>query len=146
MKAKLCFGLLFGALTLTTPAADSSADLKKLLGTWEGAAVDGDGSRPGSARARISELVITAEKITAKDGQGNPLGEGTFTLGKEGAMLTIDANGTGGQTRGKFYKGILLLEGDQLKWCSGNPGKNRPTQFRSTPPEAFLMVLTRKKT
>lgn len=146
MKTKLILlGCLLGALTFAASAADHAADLKKLLGTWEGAAVDGDGSRPGSARARISELVITPEKITAKDGRGNSLGEGTFTLGREGAMLTIDASGTGGPTRGKFYRGILLLDGDKLKWCSGNPGKNRPTQFRSTPPDAFLMVLTRKQ-
>lgn len=146
MKTKLVLlGCLLGALTFTASAADNSADLKKLLGTWEGAAVEGDGSRPGSERARISELVVTPEKITAKDGRGNSLGEGTFVLGKSGAMLTIDASGTGGQTRGKFYRGILLLEGDTLKWCSGNPGKNRPTQFRSTPPDAFLMVLKRKK-
>jgi uncharacterized protein (TIGR03067 family) len=146
MKTKLILlGCLLGALTCAAPAADNSADLKQLLGTWEGAAVEGDGSRPGSERARISELVITPEKITARDGRGNSLGEGTFTLGREGAVLTIDASGTGGPTRGKFYRGILLLDGNMLKWCSGNPGKNRPAQFRSTPPDAFLMVLKRKQ-
>jgi uncharacterized protein (TIGR03067 family) len=106
--------------------------------------VEGDGSRPGSARARISELVITADKITARDGQGTLIGEGTFTLTRDGATLAIEANGTGGQTRNKRYLGILQLDGDTLKWCSGNPGKPRPTQFRSTPPDAFLMVLKRK--
>ncbi|MBI5802566.1 MAG: TIGR03067 domain-containing protein [Verrucomicrobia bacterium] len=145
MKNMFLLGCLLVALTSSSAAAEHSADLKKLLGTWEGAAVEGDGSRPGSSRARISELVITPEKITAKDGQGNSLGEGTFILGKDGATLTIDASGTGGQTRGKFYRGILSLTGDTLKWCSGNPGKERPKQFRSTPPDAFLIVLTRKK-
>ncbi|NBV22317.1 MAG: TIGR03067 domain-containing protein [Proteobacteria bacterium] len=145
MKINFLLGLILTVLVNPASAAEPPAELKKLLGVWEGAAVEGDGSRPGSARAKISELVITPEKITAKDGQGNPLGEGTFTLGKTGTMLTIDANGTGGQTRGKFYQGILLFDGDTLKWCSGNPGKARPTQFRSTPPDAFLMVLTRKK-
>ena len=127
-------------------AADSSAaDFKKIEGVWQGAAVDGDGSKPGSARARISELVITAEKITAKDGQGNSLGEGTFKLGRNGNVVTIDASGTAGQTRGKQYLGILIVEGDTLKWCSANPNRPRPAQFRTTPPDAFLMVLTRKK-
>jgi uncharacterized protein (TIGR03067 family) len=146
MKIELVFlGCLLGALTFSAAAADLSPDLKQLLGTWEGAAVEGDGSRPGSARARISELVVTPEKITARDGQGSSLGEGTFTLRREGGLLVIDANGTGGPTRGKLYRGILLLDGNTLKWCSGNPEKNRPTQFRSTPPDAFLMVLKRKQ-
>ncbi len=126
-------------------AADMAADLKKLEGVWEGAAVDGDGSKPGSARARISELIITPQKISAKDGQGNSLGEGTFKLQRLGNVLAIDANGTGGPTRDKQYFGILLLEGDTLKWCSANPGKPRPTEFKSSPPGAFLMVLKRKK-
>ena len=150
MKTKPLLHLLVTALICLTHhsashAADAAADMKKLEGVWEGAAVEGDGSKPGSARARISELIITPQKISAKDGQGNSLGEGTYKVQRIGNMLAIDANGTGGPTRDKQYFGILLLEGDTLKWCSGNPGKPRPTEFRSVAPNAFLMVLKRKK-
>ncbi|MGV3754119.1 MAG: TIGR03067 domain-containing protein [Verrucomicrobiota bacterium] len=132
-------------LAQTMLAADVAAEQKKLMGVWQGAAVDGDGSKPGSTRAKISELVITADKVTAKDGQGNSMGEGTYKLGKSGNFLTIDNVATKGQLVGKSYQGILLLEGDNLKWCSNNPGQPRPTAFKTTPPGAFLMVLTRKK-
>ncbi len=139
--------LLVLALTgATTILAAEDASLRKgLLGTWQGAVVEGDGSKPGGQRFRISELVITTDKITAKDGQGNSLGSGAYQLARSGGTLTIDATGTGGQMQGKTYLGICSVDGNTLKWCSGNPQRPRPTQFKSTPPDGFLMVLTRKQ-
>jgi uncharacterized protein (TIGR03067 family) len=132
-------------LAQTVRAAEAPPEHKKFMGVWQGAAVDGDGSKPGSARARIGEMVITEDKITAKDPHGNSMGEGTYKLGKNGNQLIIDTTATKGQLVGKSYQGILQLDGDNLKWCSNNPGKPRPTAFRTTPPDAYLMILTRKK-
>jgi uncharacterized protein (TIGR03067 family) len=141
-----CIAVIFWLLPAQTARTADQPNLRqKLIATWVGGVVEGDGSRSNSTRARISELVITADRISAKDGQGVSLGEGTYTLGRSGNTFTIDASGTGGPTRNKQYAGILILDGDTLKWCSANPGRPRPTQFRSTPPDAFLMVLTRKK-
>ena len=127
------------------PAADTPQERQKLIGVWSGGVVEGDGSKPGSTRVVVRELVITADRITAKNGEGASLGEGTYKLGDAGGMKVIDAFGTGGPTRGKSYAGIYKLEGDKLIWCSGTPGKPRPTFFKSEPSNGFLMIVTRKK-
>ena len=58
----------------------------------------------------------------------------------------IDTRGTAGQYTGKEYEGIFSVEGDTLRWCSGNPGKGRPATLKTnTGSGHFLMVLTRKK-
>ena len=48
---------------------------------------------------------------------------------------------------GKNYMGIYKLEGDTLKWCSGNDkARTRPTEFKTNIGTGhFLMILTRKK-
>ncbi|HEY1174455.1 MAG TPA: TIGR03067 domain-containing protein [Verrucomicrobiae bacterium] len=139
------FAMAISAMTLNSIAAEPSADQKRIMGIWQGAAVDGDGSKPGSARARIGEMVITEDKITAKDPHGNNMGEGTYKISRSGNLITIDTTATKGQLMGKSYQGIMTVDGDNMKWCSNNPGKPRPTAFRTTPPDAYLMILTRKK-
>jgi uncharacterized protein (TIGR03067 family) len=130
-----------------TPAPGATAaggsDKKDLLGQWEGFVSDGDGSNPSQRRMNIT-LNITADKITSS-GAGN-IGEGTYRVsGGSGNLKHIDATGTAGQYSGKQYEGIFSIEGNTLKWCSGNPGKGRPTALRTNPGTGhFLMVLTRK--
>ena len=123
----------------------AGADKKDYLGAWEGYLTDGDGSNPGQRRMNIS-LTITDNKI-ASGGQGNVMGEGTYKVsGGSGKLRRIDATGTSGQYQGKSYEGIFTVEGNTLKWCSGNPGKGRPTALRTnTGAGHFLMVLTRKQ-
>ena len=125
-------------------ATSSGADKKDLVGTWEGAVVDGDGANPGQRRMNIT-LNIAADKITSS-GAGN-IGEGTYRVsGGSGNLKHIDATGTAGQYAGKQYEGIFSIEGNTLKWCSGNPGKGRPNALRTnTGAGYFLMVLTRKQ-
>ena len=130
----------------TTPAAGAtSTDNKDFLGEWEGYLADGDGSNPGQRRLNVT-LSITKEKITS-GGQGNMTGKGTYKVsGGEGKLRHIDATGTSGQYAGKHYEGIFTVEGNTLKWCSGNPGKGRPTALKTnTGAGHFLMVLTRKQ-
>jgi uncharacterized protein (TIGR03067 family) len=126
-----------------TPAAGGAADNKDILGEWVGHLMDGDGSNPGQRRGNMT-LTITPEKIT-QGGGGGTNGEGTYKISGTGKLRRIDAKGTAGQYAGKEYEGIFTIEGDTLKWCSGNPGKGRPTALRTnTGAGHFLMVLTRK--
>ena len=131
----------------TTPAAGGgagTADNKDLLGEWEGFITDGDGSSPSQRRGNIS-LNVTKEAITTTGGGSG--GAGTYKIsGGSGKVRQIDASGTDGQYRGKQYEGIFTIEGNTLKWCSGNPGKGRPRELKTNVGSGFfLMVLTRKQ-
>lgn len=126
----------------TKPAVktEEKEDVKKqLIGTWDGFMADSDGSKHGDIR-----LVITADKITASNPQGNrEMGAGTYKIsGKR-----IDATGTEGQFAGKKYEGIFDLDSKTLKWCSANdnPNSSRPTKLQTNPQAGqFLMVLEKK--
>ena len=82
----------------STPGATTTAastDIKDLLGQWEGALMNGDGSNPGQRQMNMS-LTITPDKISST-GQGS-LGEGTYKIsGGSGAVRHIDAKGASGQ-------------------------------------------------
>lgn len=115
-----------------------------MVGEWEGFVTDGDGSNAGQRRMNIA-LSITKETITSSGG-GGMTGTGTYQVrAGEGGLNRIDARGTDGQYAGKQYEGIFRLEGNTLKWCSGNPGRGRPSELRTNSGAGyFLMVLTRK--
>lgn len=138
--------LLLTAATFTLITLSASAQDKALIGTWEGWLVDGDGSQKSQQRQRISEMVITAQQITCKDGRGTSMGAGTYRTGGTGALRTIDATGTAGQPSGKAFQGTYQVSGDTLKWCSGNDrAKTRPAELKTNVGNGhFLMILTRK--
>ncbi|MFA6543210.1 MAG: TIGR03067 domain-containing protein [Limisphaerales bacterium] len=139
--------LLLTAAAFSFLALSASAQDKALIGTWEGWVVEGDGSQQSQRRQRIGELVITAAQITSKDGRGTSMGAGTYRIGGNGAVRTIDATGTAGQPNGKTFLGIYQVSGDTLKWCSGNDrAKSRPADLKTNTGNGhFLMILTRKK-
>ena len=129
-----------------TPAPGAgAADGKDILGEWEGYLSGGDGSNPNQRQGNIS-LSITKEKITAGGGGGTN-GDGTYRIsGGSGKFRHIDAKGTSGQYAGKDYEGIFVVEGNTLKWCSGNPGRGRPKELKTNVGSGyFLMVLTKKQ-
>jgi uncharacterized protein (TIGR03067 family) len=136
----LCAAILS---TLCLAHADDAAWRKRLLGTWEGAVVSDE--ETGARRATIRELTITQDRISAIDGDGRSLGEGSYKLAEEGGFLTIDATGVNGPATGQTMLGIWKLEGDTLRWCSANAGRPRPGEFKTRSSGPYLMVLTRRK-
>ncbi len=147
MKLALCLLAAVSVATVPALAQADKAERAKLIGTWEGYIVEGDGSQKSQQRQRVSELVITATDISAKDGGGRSMGTGSYRIGASGAVKTMDNTGTGGPTAGKSFMGIYKIEGDTLRWCSGNDrARTRPSEFRTNPGQNhFLMVLTKKK-
>lgn len=143
----IAFVTQLSALPSVFAQPSDAAERQKLVGTWEGWLCDGDGSQTSQRRQRVNELVITTSQITAKDGRNISMGAGTYKLGGTGALRTIDATGTAGQPNGKTFLGVYQLQGDTLKWCSGNDkARTRPAQLKTnTGTGHFLMVLTRKK-
>ena len=115
---------------------------RQLIGTWKGQIVDGGGEQ---GPIEVTEFVVTPEKITAtRAGSRFPMGAGTYRLGNQQGLKTLDAQGNEGGARGKAFLGIYTLEGNTLRWCVSNPGRPRPTELTSRAPQGqYLLVLTR---
>lgn len=61
--------------------------------------------------------------------------------GKEPKQIDI-----AGQLNGPpVYKGIYILDGDELRLCLGDPGKDRPAAFPEKPKPGELTILKRQK-
>jgi uncharacterized protein (TIGR03067 family) len=88
-------------------------------------------------------VVIKDGKISAKDGRGGGMGQGTYRL--DAGTKQLDAVGLAGQQQGKNFTGIYRLNGDNLEWCVANPGIPRPTQYYTRQQVQFHLILTRKK-
>ena len=136
--------IAFAQSTTPTATATGAKDNKDLLGQWEGYVMAGGSSNAGQRRMNIV-LTITPGTIICKDA-GNT-GEGSYRISAgSGNVRNIDATGTAGFYKDHVYEGIIAVEGNTLKWCSGDPGKGRPTELRTVISKGhFLMVLTRKQ-
>lgn len=117
----------------------------KLVGTWNGFAVEGKGEKPDQGAVKL-ELTITKDLIKAKqfrDKMVTDLGEGTFVLGLDKKPQHMDGDKKlANPNRKEVWLGIYELDGDTLKWCVGR--RARPTEFE-TKPGQFLLILKRKK-
>jgi uncharacterized protein (TIGR03067 family) len=122
------------------------AEMKKLEGTWEGYAVEGQGENPDRGPVHL-RLTFTGAKIKAFDlaKDGKDMGSGTCTLDPSKQLKEIDATGIvlPGR-RERTYPGIYKVDGDTLKWCVDNRRKGRPKEFR-TANGKYLLILKRKK-
>uniref|UniRef100_A0A7C2P236 TIGR03067 domain-containing protein n=1 Tax=Schlesneria paludicola TaxID=360056 RepID=A0A7C2P236_9PLAN len=116
----------------------------RLSGTWRGWVVDGRGETPNSGAMQM-ELRIDGNRMTARElgtnRAGGALGGGTFVVNS--ATGNLDATGTDGPQQNKSFLGIFQVDGDTLRWCVGNQGRPRPTEF-ATRGGNYLMVLHRE--
>jgi len=148
MKAKyLAPLLLFWVATLSLPAADRQEELerKKLVGTWKGFVVEGQGEHPDRGPVKL-ELRITEQTMAGLEFKGTNIvdhGQGEFAFDLSKTPPVLDAWKTNERGRKQNFVGIYHLEGDTLKWCV-SPRKTRPKEFRSGD-GGYLLILKRQK-
>lgn len=128
------------------PQRPADAGPAKLAGTWEGYVVDGRGENPNRGPVHL-RLVISGNQMSAYDlsgpDKGTPLGTGTYRVGSSSPLAELDATGVvlPGK-RARTFIGVYEVDGDTLKWCVDNRGKQRPTEFR-TAGGKYLLILKR---
>jgi len=141
MKRLLALLVLLSSVVYA--AADDTADKERqrIVGDWQGFVVEGKGENPNRGPVKLF-LKVTAEGIVATQDKDGDLGEGSFTFDLAKSPHTIDAKRTKAPGVGQTFLGIYELDGDTLKWCTGNPRQQRPTDF-VTKTGQFLMILKR---
>jgi uncharacterized protein (TIGR03067 family) len=129
---------------------DASQAGSRLAGIWRGWVVDGRGENPNTGQMEI-ELTIEGNRITGREvgtrRAPEGIGGGTFVMTGtgNGASGNLDADGTSGPQDGRHFQGIYELQGDTLRWCVANRGRQRP-QAMATDRGNYLMVLHRQPT
>ena len=149
MTASLFLCVLCGTLLAADGPADSkkeSKDAGALQGTWQVTRQD-IGDQPTAQDPTTHRLVFSGKEFRLMEGD-NEVAKGTFKLDPAASPHTIDMDITESSepdAAGKVALGIYELKGDDLKWCSAQPGSDqRPTKFDTKGTQNMLATLHRK--
>ncbi|MCY2946500.1 MAG: TIGR03067 domain-containing protein [Planctomycetota bacterium] len=135
-------GLLVGGMGLTqetTKKADSPD------GSWKLTKGEADGKALTAEQLKGGKLVIKDDKYKLTMGEMEVI-EGTEKLDPSKDPKTIDIVNSNGPDKGKTFLGIYNLKGDRFRVVFSQPGKPRPTKFKTEPDSGqWLHVWTRTK-
>lgn len=143
-------GMFFvGALltaTATIAAADDTKDeaIKKdrklIEGTWRVVALEVDGNTAMEEDAKKLSVVNGSDGTWTLLSEGKEIGKGTSTFDPTKKPRTLDFTPTEGEGKGNLYLGIYELGVKSRRMCFSPPGKERPTEFTSTPSSEHVLV------
>lgn len=126
-------GLVLAGTSYLALAGDT--ETKALQGTWNAAKGD-----------EKMQLVLDGSKFTLQM-HGKKV-KGTFTTDAAKKPKTIDmlvtevSDAEGQKYKGKTSKGLYEIDGNKLKWCANEPGKDeRPDAFPSDPDKSKSLFL-----
>jgi uncharacterized protein (TIGR03067 family) len=125
-----CLLALSICLFLAANAADDAVrkEVAALEGEWLMVSAERDGT-PAPA-----DIVRSAKRVSKGDEtkvfvQGRLFARAKFTVDPSKSPKTIDYAVAEGQFQGMMQLGIYELNGDSVKYCFADPGKQRPTDF-----------------
>jgi uncharacterized protein (TIGR03067 family) len=128
--------VLLGAAS-PSPGKDKKSKKTALEGTWQAVKKD----------SVAQELKFTGNTFEAKI--NGKTCKGTFKLNDDENPMHLDlkiTESTAEKYKGKTALGIYEFVGENIRWCSSQPGrKRRPGQFASRMGDARLLLGTFKK-
>jgi uncharacterized protein (TIGR03067 family) len=141
------FGLLVVGVLLTTIASADDAkdeaikkDRKRIEGTWRITSLEINGNKAKDEDA-TKLTVVNDDKGTWNLRSGNmEVSMGTSTFDPAMKPKTIDFTPTEGGGKGDLFLGIYKLGKNTRKLCFVPSGKDRPTEFSSTPENLHMLV------
>ena len=84
-------------------------------------------------------------KWKLEGGPGFPkAGGGVYELDPKATPHTIDLTPADGPFKGKTFRGIYQLEGDELKACFAFPGKDRPKTYLTQADSGLVLEFWRR--
>ncbi len=140
MKSRTLLFVAVGLLLAADAPKKEVSDKDKLQGTWTVVSAEGSG-QPSADEVKTLKFIVTGTQYTVKKGD-EVVVKGTVTLdpAKKPKELTLKDDGDDKPTLG-----IYTFEGDTLKVCTGDPGKERPREFSAKGGNVLLVVLKKAK-
>jgi uncharacterized protein (TIGR03067 family) len=119
-------------------------DLENIQGEWQAVWLEDDGRIIPAAKVKKTTVTISGESYTLH--QGDHAFSGVITrIDPSAKPAAIDfLRGRGLDRPGKSYRGIYLLEGDELSVCVAPPGKARPMEIDSRRGTGYWLYLLRR--
>ena len=137
----MCAGLVALLCLSSVRSDDKALDVKKLEGKWTFVSGEKNGN-PAGEDMKKAGFEIAKDVMTMTTDMG--AFKFKFTIDTKASPAAIDLEITEGPVgQGSKSKGIISLEGDDLKLCYIPMGDDRPKKFDGK--EAHLFVLKRKK-
>lgn len=115
-------------------------DREQFLGTWRVVLFVLDGQLVAESEARKLTVVNGIDGSWSLRSEENDIGGGTSSIDPSQTPKTIDLTVTEGDGKGDQFLGIYELEEKTRKLCFVEKGKERPTEFTSTPGSERILV------
>jgi uncharacterized protein (TIGR03067 family) len=130
-------------------AADAKDDAvkeakAKLKGTWDVVSMERGGEKEPLPDGIMAQLIIHDDRLTMRD--KNESRDASYTIDPTQKPPHIDIVPNEGPDKGKKHLAIYVLDKDDLKICSAEPGEPRPKELASKEGvKAVLVTLKRQK-
>ena len=142
MKLTVLTGLVC-ALVVTSAGGQEKGktDEEKIQGTWSFVSVERGGIDMNDDFIKEAKVTLTADKVKIS-AQGKDMEVGyKLDSTKKPKQIDILINEGGKEV---VSKGIYELDGDDLKVCFGQPGDNRPTEFKTAGGSSEMLVVMKR--
>jgi len=149
MKTTFCgfwvVGLLLTAMAAIADADDAKdeaikKDHKQIEGTWRIVALEINGNKAMEEDAKKLSVVNGPHGTWSLLSEGKEVAKGTNTFDPTKKPKIIDFMITEGGGKGNVHLGIYELGEKTRRLCFAAAGKDRPTEFASTPGSEHILV------
>lgn len=142
----LVVGVLLTAIVALASAGDAKdeaikKDRKQIEGTWRVVAVVVNGDKAKEEDAKKLTVVNGSDGTWSLRSEDKEISKGTSTIDPTKKPRTIDFTVTEGGGKGNQHLGIYEPGEKSRKLCFTPPGKERPTEFSSTPGSEYILVM-----
>jgi uncharacterized protein (TIGR03067 family) len=142
MKARILAVVMILLVAAGVRAADAKKELEKFQGSWLVVKLEIKGNVVPDEELKKFKLTFAAEKVTIKADEQSI--EASFKIDPAQKPGHIEFTNLEGEDKGKTMLGIYEFDGEQLKICVNDNGKDRPKEFAS-PADSEITLLVIKK-
>jgi uncharacterized protein (TIGR03067 family) len=129
-------------LVLAAPPQDSvHSEQEKLAGDWRLVSVEANGEKLPDQQVNEFSLTFKGDKFTSY--RGGEKRTGSYTIDPTKKPKTMEIVPADGPDKGKTWSLIYDLEGNTLRICGREVGKERPTGFNTKDQKGIILMVLR---